>query len=424
MNIRLLLTICFLIIAFRANAQFDKYFSNKTLRFDYFHCGDSKSEEYFFDEMIEEPYWGGSLVNLVDTNFYGSNYLNVYDVETGKLLYSRGYCTVFNEWQTVDEAKQTRRCCNESVVLPYPKKNVRIELTSRNRKGIFERKFEYTVDINSHFIKKEQEKLQTFDIAYSGNPSEKVDIVLLSEGYSADQLDQFKSDCNKFATSLFSETPYKENINKFNIRAVWSPSAESGVDIPGENIWKNTRMNASYYFFGLERYQLTYDFKTVRNLAGHVPYDYIYILSNSKKYGGGAIYNFYGLSASDNVKSSGKIYVHEFGHLFLGLADEYVGTVAYNEFYPTNVEPWEPNITTLVHFEKKWKNKLEKSTLIPTSIDSSNNYKLGVYEGGGYSAKGVYRPWINCMMNNLHTSTGFCPVCKEAIQRMIDFYSK
>lgn len=403
---------------------FDKYFNSKTLRFDYFHCGDNKSEEFYFDELIEEPYWGGSQINLVDTNFYGSNYVNVYDVESGKLIYSRGYCTLFNEWQTVDEAKQTRKCCNESVVIPFPKKNIRIDLLSRNKKGIFEKKFSYNLDVSSMFIKKEQDKLQTFDIVYSGKPSEKVDIVLLSEGYTSDQFEQFKSDCNKFATSLFTESPYKENNNKFNIRAVWSPSAESGVDVPGENVWKNTKLNASFYFFGLERYQLTYDFKIVRNLAGQVPYDYIYILSNSKKYGGGAIYNFYGISSADNVKSSAKIYVHEFGHLFLGLADEYVGTVAYNEFYPVNVEPWEPNITTLVHFEKKWKNKMDKAVSVPTPIDSSNENKLGVYEGGGYSAKGVYRPWINCMMNNLHNSTGFCPVCKEAIQKMIDFYSK
>lgn len=424
MKLKLLAFTLFLGLGLYANAQFDKFFLNKTLRFDYFHCGDSKTESFFFDELREEPYWGGSHKNLIDSNFYGSNYVNVFDVESGKLIYSRGYCTVFNEWQTVDEAKQTGRCCNESVIMPFPRKNVRIELLSRNRKGIFEKKFEYTVDVSNPAIKKEMKLNTTFDVAYSGNPAEKVDIVLLSEGYSNDQFGQFKSDCDKFAEALFSESPYKENSSKFNIKAVWSPSSESGVDVPGENIWKNTTLDASYYFFGLERYQLTYNYKKVRDLAGNVPYDYIYILSNSKKYGGGAIYNFYGLSASDNIKSSAKIYVHEFGHLFLGLADEYVGTVAYNEFYPVNVEPWEPNITTLVNFDKKWKGMLEKGTPIPTPADSLHINKLGVYEGGGYSAKGVYRPWINCMMNNLHNSTGFCPVCKNAIQKMIDFYSK
>jgi len=420
----LFLTLMMTILSFQMDAQFDQYFYNKTLRFDFFHCGNSVTDEYYVDELIEEPYWGGSHVNLIDSNFYGSNYVKMYDSESGKLLYSRGYCTVFNEWQTVDEAKQTRRCCNESVVLPFPKKDVRIEILNRNKKGGFEKKFEYLVNTNSMFIKKEHEEIKTFEVSYSGNPAQKVDIVLLSEGYTSDQYEQFKNDCSKFASALFTESPFKENSAKFNIRGVWAPSSETGVDIPGENIWKNTRLNASYYFFGLERYQLTYDFKSVRDLASHVPYDHIYILSNSKKYGGGAIYNFYGLSASDNVKSSSKIYVHEFGHLFLGLADEYVGVVAYNEFYPTNVEPWEPNITTLKNFDSKWKNKLAPGTPIPTPADSSYNHKLGVYEGGGYSAKGVYRPWINCMMNNLHNSKGFCPVCNEAINKMIDFYCK
>ncbi|MDP4184324.1 MAG: M64 family metallopeptidase [Bacteroidota bacterium] len=421
---KLVLLLFLSVVALNVNAQFDKYFQPKTLRFDYYHCGNHQSESIFFDELIEEPHWGGSKVNLVDDNNYGSNYLKVYDLESNKLIFSRGYCTLFDEWQTVDEARQTNRCFPESVIMPFPRKSVRLELLSRNKKGVFEKKFEYTINPESYFIKKERPNWQVFDVAYSGDPAHKVDVVLLSEGYTADQYEQFKSDCAKFAEALFSYTPYRENRSKFNIRGVWAPSQESGVDIPGENQWRKTNLDASYYTFNSERYQMVTDFQKVRDMASCAPYDYIYILSNTQKYGGGAIYNFYGISAAGHKAEAGKIYVHEFGHLFLGLADEYVGGVEYNDFYPLNVEPWEPNLTTLVDFDKKWKNQLDPQTPVPTPATKENAEVLGVYEGGGYVAKGVYRPWMNCMMNNIHTTDKFCPVCVKAIQNMIDFQCK
>jgi hypothetical protein len=156
-------------------------------------------------------------------------------------------------------------------------------------------------------------------------------------------------------------------------------------------------------------------------VAGNAPYDYIYILANTEKYGGGAVYNFYGISAAHHVDETAKIYIHEFGHLFAGLGDEYVGGVEYSEFYPTDVEPWEPNLTTMVNFDRKWKSMLPEGYEIPTPSKDRNAKKLGVYEGGGYVSKGVYRPWINCLMNNLHTIDVFCPVCSKSIQEMIDF---
>ena len=159
-------------------------------------------------------------------------------------------------------------------------------------------------------------------------------------------------------------------------------------------------------------------------MAGNAPYDYIYILANTEKYGGGAIYNFYGISAAHHVNEAGKIYIHEFGHLFAGLADEYVGGTDLSDLYFPTAEPWEPNLTTLFAFGKKWKNMLPEGTPIPTPVNPENNKKLGVYEGGGYVSKGVYRPWINCMMNNMHTIDVFCPVCSKAIQEMIDFNCK
>jgi len=410
-----------ILYAIAGSAQFKKHFEDKSLRLDYYHCGNAESEEFFFDELIQEPYWAGSKTNLIDSKEYGNNMIEVHTAEGNELIYSRGYSTLFGEWQTTPEAKITSTCYPESLIMPFPIEKVIVSIKSKNRNGIWEKKFEYTVDPQSYFIKKESEKLPVFDVVSSGDASKKVDIVLLPEGYTSDQKDIFMADCRKFAEEFFSYSPYSENKKKFNIRGVWAPSKDEGPDVPGKNIWNKTRLNGSYYTFDSERYLMIKDFQGIRDVAGNAPYDYIYILANTDKYGGGAVYNFYGISAAHHVDESGKIYIHEFGHLFAGLGDEYVGGVEYSEFYPTYVEPWEPNLTTLVNFDKKWKNMLPEGTKIPTPAIAGNKEQLGVYEGGGYVTKGVYRPWINCLMNNLHTIDVFCPVCSKSIQEMIDF---
>lgn len=406
-----------------AFGQFERYFENKTLRLDYFRCGDSRTDEYYFEELLEEPWWGGSKVNLIDTSFYGNDYLNVYDVVSGELIYSRGYNTLFGEWRTVEEAKILRRCCNETVVLPYPKENVRIELLSRNKRGVFEKKFEHTVDVKRYFIKKDRRlNFPSFDVYIAADPAEAVDIVLLPDGYTAGELEHFKEDCRKFMEGLFTFPPYKENRDKFNIRAVLAPSEQPGADVPGEGIWKNTLLNSSFYTFDMERYIMTYDNKSLRDMAANVPYDFIYIIANTDKYGGGAIYNHYGLSINGNEHYK-KVYIHEFGHLFLGLGDEYVGGAAYSDLYPADVEPWEANLTTLVDFDKKWKDMVGKKTPVPTPVDKKDLKKIGAYEGGGYVAEGVYRPRPDCLMNTLE-GDDFCPVCRRAIEKQIRFYSE
>ena len=419
-----LLLFLVLFVAQKSIAQFDKYFDEKTLRLDYYHCGNSVTEKYFFDELIQEPFWAGSETNLIDATGYGTHLLEVRTVGSNELIYSKGYCTLFDEWQTTSEARTTDCCYPESVVMPFPREKVAVSILTRDKKGEWEKRFEYQVDPKSYFIKKEREKLPVFDIVRSGNPNKKVDIVLLPEGYTEDQKELFKADCKKFAEEFLSYSPYSENKDKFNIRGVWAASSQEGPDVPGDNVWNKTRLNGSYYTFDSERYLMIKDFQEVRNVAGNAPYDYIYILANTEKYGGGAIYNFYGISAAHHPDETGKIYIHEFGHLFAGLGDEYVGGVEYSDFYPTNVEPWEPNLTTLVDFNRKWKSMLPAGTSVPTPSKPENQQKLGVYEGGGYVSKGVYRPWINCLMNNLHTIDVFCPVCNKAIQEMIDLNCK
>ncbi len=419
-----LLVILFASITVFSQVNFNKYFEDKTLRVDYFHTGDSLNDSYSIDELIEEPYWGGSKTNLVDTFNYGHYEVKVFDQEENKIIYSRTYATLFDEWQTTDESKHTKKTFSETVTMPFPKNKIRIEFNSRDKRNILHKKFEYLVDPDNYFISPERHlEYPSFEVVNNGDPAVKVDIVMLPEGYTKDEMEKFKKDCGKFADFLFEVSPYKENKEKFNIRGVEAPSTEEGTDIPADNIWKKTIMNTRFYTFNLERYLMTEDNKSVRDLAANAPYDQIYILVNSDKYGGGAIYNYYSVCVADNIFSE-YVFTHEFGHGFAFLADEYyTSDVAYNDFYPLNVEPLEPNITTLVDFDSKWKDMLDPGTPVPTPDTPEYKNKVGVFEGGGYVAKGVYRPMEDCSMKTA-TVNNFCPVCRRAIQRMIDFYSK
>ncbi|UBM62588.1 IgA Peptidase M64 [Candidatus Sulfidibacterium hydrothermale] len=412
------------LLTLSVQAQFSKYFYNKTLRMDYYHSGNDTSEYYTFDELIEEPYWGGSHVNLVDTMNYGNYYVKVYNLKNDSLLYSRGYSTLFREWQTTDEAKKISRTFSETVVIPYPKENVRIELYSRDWNGKFHKKFSYVVDTNDYFIKHDRRLVYPdFNVRITGDPAHRVDVVILPEGYTEAEMGKFINDCKNFVNSFFTFAPYTQNKDKFNFRAVLAPSRQSGTDIPAKGIWKSTILNTSYYTFNSERYLMTMDDKSVRDLAANAPYDQIYILVNSKKYGGGAIFNYYNVAVNSNVKSA-KIIIHEFGHGFAGLADEYYNDpTAYGKFYNLNIEPWEPNITTLHHFDKKWKDMVKPGTPIPTPATKKYRNTVGAFEGGGYEPKGMYRPMQDCLMKSFKGNK-FCPVCQRAIQRMIDFYTK
>ncbi len=407
-----------------ASATFDSTFIAKTLRVDYQHAGNYSQEEYYLDQVIIEPYWGGSRTNLIDTFYYGKYFLKVYDLTSDSLIYSRGYSTLFGEWQTTEEAKLIRRSFSETVVMPLPLNDAKIVLFSRDNKGVFQNKFEYFYKTDNYFISSERRNETTaFEVLISGLPDKKVDIVLLPDGYDESEMGLFINDCNKFAEELFTFEPYASLKEKFNIRGVLAPSVESGTDIPADTIWKKSILSTSFYTFDSERYCMTYDNKIVRDLAANAPYDQIYILVNSPKYGGGAIYNYYSVSVNSNLQAA-KIFIHELGHGFAGLGDEYyTDDVAYSEFYSIDIEPWEPNLTTLVNFEIKWSNLLNESTPIPTPTVELYINKTGVFEGGGYAAKGVYRPAVDCLMNTFKGNE-FCPVCKEAIERMIYFYSE
>ncbi len=419
-----LIALISLLLPLVSHGQFDRWFEDKAMRFDYCHAGDAQTEEYFFTQVREEPFWGGSKTSLIDEKEYGNQFFKIIDAATGETIYSRGFCTLWNEWQSTAEASRIRKSMPESVVFPFPKNDVRIEISTRGRDGGWVKKFEQDISPSSYFVAKYPLSYETFDVEVNGPAEHSVDIVLLPEGYSAGERAKFEAACRGFAEAVFSFEPYAGLREKFNIRAVWVPSADSGVTMPGAGVWKNTSAKASFWTFDSERYQMAEDFQNLRDQAAHLPYDLIYVLSNTDKYGGGGIYNFYAMSSANHPASTAKVYVHEFGHLLLGLGDEYVGGVSYEEesMYPTDREPWEVNLTTLTGFDSKaWSRMLPKGTPVPTPLTAESVEKLGVYEGGGYVAKGVYRPWPNCLMNNLHTTDKFCPVCTAGIQSQTEF---
>lgn len=441
-----MLAICLLLGSFGwgdAQIHFDDFFMEKTMRLDYIHAGDARNEYFFAEEVIEEPHWAGNKTHLLEEKGRGNHLLKVKDKATDRIIYSRGFNSLFNEWQTTPEAQTTSKAMPEGVTFPYPKHDVIIELyTRRNDTGMMMPKFTYEIDADHYAIRKSKPDLPTTDILYTGDPNRRVDIVLIPEGFTESEKEAFLKACHTFADDILSYAPYDSLRHKFNIRAVWAASEESGVSIPGENLWRNTALRAHYYTFGIERYQMLEDYQRLLDIAANVPYDVIYVLTNSAKYGGGGIYNFYGISAANiSGASTRKTYSHEFGHLFAGLADEYVGGTNMSDLYFPNVEPWEPNITTLTNLEqKKWHTLLpappvltevgnEAETWNPQNPDSpdydpQHPWETGIYEGGGYVKNGVYRPWPNCMMNWFHRIDVYCPVCSEAICETIAEYTE
>ncbi len=406
------------------NAQYDVHFTNQQLRIDYYIYGNADTCYYALDKYVMEPVWGGARTNLIDSLGYGDYLFEVLLHDSDVVIYSRGYCNLFGEWQSVPEAELVTRGFNESVIMPYPKEIVDVVFYMRDYDGNFIEKMRLVVDPNDYFIQTAHaNKYSILNVHGNYAPEKAVDIVILPDGYTEEEMGKFVIDCNFFKECLFSYEPYTSYQDRFNIRAVMVPSEDSGVSIPAEDIWKNTAVNCSFYTFDSERYCMSYDNQSIRNLSCLVPYDQIYILANTSKYGGGGIYNFYCVSSTDDSFSSDVI-IHEFGHGFAGLGDEYYDdSGSYEEFYNLSIEPWEPNITTLVNFDAKWKDMLKKKTPVPTPADDRYIDEIGVFEGGGYEPEGVYRPKMDCLMKSFKGDK-FCEVCNRAIERMILYYTE
>ena len=408
----------------KSEAQYEVYFENEQLRIDYYIYGNSDSCHYALDKYVMEPVWGGTRKCLIDSLSYGDYMFEVMLHDSDYVIYSRGYCNLFGEWQSTAEAESVTRGFNESVIMPYPKDLVDVVFYMRDYDGNFIEKMRLTVNPDNYFIQDPPKFTHSIlNVHGDYSPEKAVDIVIIPDGYTKEEMGKFVIDCNFFKECLFSYEPYTSYQDRFNIRAVMAPSDDSGVSIPAEDIWKSTAVNCAFYTFDSERYCMSYDNQSIRNLAGMVPYDQIYILANTSKYGGGGIYNFYCVSSTDDSFSSDVI-IHEFGHGFAGLGDEYYDdSSSYEEFYNLSIEPWEPNLTTLVDFDKKWKDMLKKKTPVPTPESDKYIDEIGVYEGGGYEPIGMYRPKIDCLMKTFNGDK-FCEVCHKAIERMILYYTE
>lgn len=405
-----------------ADVNFYDYFYDKSLRMDYYHTGNKYSEEIIFDELIEEPFYGGHLSNLIDTLGYGNHYFKLFDIKSGKEIYSRGFSSLFQEWQFTEEAMHVKRSFNETIVFPYPKDSIRVVIFNHTEINEFEKIFEMEIDPVNYFIKKENRlKYHSKKIHYSGDHHRNLDIVFIPEGFKSEQLDDFISICDSLTKYLFQYSPFDKYKNNINTWAVFAPSPDSGADIPAENIWKQTILNSSFYTFNSERYLMTTDMKSVRDLAANVPYDQIYILVNTEKYGGGAVYNYYSLTSAKHQLTN-KIFVHEFGHGLAGLADEYGYDSTYQEYYSSNTEPWEANITTLVDFNSKWESLVEPGTPIPTPFEQKYKTLIGAFEGAGNVKKGVYRSTYNSIMRSF-TDESFNMISQMALERVLKFYT-
>jgi hypothetical protein len=412
------------LITVSAQESFNKYFTDKVLRFDFMLAGNSEKTAVYPVGLKEEPFWAGSETNLINPFNSGNFKYEVYDAGTNTLIYSRPFCTLFQEWQTTAEAKSVDRSFYEVATMPYPKEKVRFILSKRERNGLFSNLYETTIDPASYFIRKENPLNVAVTKVYgSGDPHTSVDLAFIAEGYKADEMGKFREDVKKMADILFAEAPFSDYKDRFNIWAVEAISQDSGTDVPGEHIYVNTALNSSFYTFDIDRYLTTQDIKAVNDYAAAVPHDNIIVLINSTRYGGGGVYNYYTGTTTGNQLSP-KVFIHEFGHGFAGLADEYyTSTVAYDEFYPLNVEPWEPNITTMVNFGAKWKKMIAKDIPIPTPPEEKYKDVTGLFEGGGYSAKGIFRSEMDCRMKS-NGPKGYCSVCRNAVKEMIEFYLK
>lgn len=415
-----------LIVMSSADAQivFDDFFEEKTLRVDFSLTGNAEKTEAWLQQLVEEPYWGGRQARLDTSLRLGSFLMLLKDKTTGKIIYEEGFATLFEEWQDTEEASMINASFPNSVVMPYPKKNCQFYIL-RRQQGIFNDTI-LSVPVVSGGKEIVKAALPHFRVdAWSHNtsPKQALDIVILAEGFQKNELRNFRKLSHELCTTLLSSSVFDENRERINFYAVSVVSEESGVDDPLKDIWRNSYFNASFNTLYSDRYLMVKDVQKVRSVAALVPYDQIYIIVNTEKYGGGGVYNFYSICSAYG-HSQQEVLIHEFGHGLAALADEYYydDNIMIN-YIDTMREPWQKNITTLVDFDSKWADMIEEGTPIPTPLDSAAKYPVGVYEGAAYVSKGVYRSSPDCRMKT-NEAKDFCPVCRRCILEVIDFITE
>jgi hypothetical protein len=452
-------------------SAFDAAFTRRTMRLDLFHTGGPKGEVVAVAGAgaVDDGPWAGSLTRLLDDTNLGTHFFEVRDAKTNRVLFSRGYSSMYAEWETTGEPKKASRTFPESLRFPWPKEPVQVVLSRRDSENLFQPLFTTVVDPAAANPAPRAAPGKVWTVFENGPATEKLDVLMLGEGYSEKDLPKFHADVKKLVDLLFSYEPFKSHRSDFNVRALDLPSAESGVFRPDSKIFRRTPLSAQYGIFGSERYVLTYDDRALREAAGAAPYDFLEILVNDARYGGGGIFNAQATAAVDSSWAE-YLFVHEFGHHFAGLADEYyTSDVAYETGAAEKPEPWEPNVTAHpARAALKWADLVEAGTPLPTPWEKETfekrsreiqktrraivaagkppsaldelfreeakeetallgsmkwSGKVGAFEGAAYEAKGLYRSSADCIMFT-RDSVGFCPVCRRAITRIIEQYAR
>lgn len=417
--------VCLLTAASVYSQVFDDYFTDKTLRVDYIFNGNSSRQDICLDGLSVLPSWAGRKHHLSELPLLGNGQIIMRDLTGQNIIYKTSFSSLFQEWLETDEAKTLTKGFENTFLLPFPLRPVEVEVLLLDKKRRVYANMKHTVRPDDILI---QQKGNTHVTPHryllqSGDAARCIDVAILAEGYTAEEMETFYKDAGIACESLFSHEPFKAMENRFNIVAVASPSQDSGVSVPRLGEWKQTAVGSHFSTFYSDRYLTTSRVKAIHDALAGIPYEHIIILANTDEYGGGGIYNAYTLTTAHHPKFR-PVVVHEFGHSFGGLADEYFyDNDVMTDTYPLDVEPWEQNITTRVEFASKWEDMLAPGTPVPTPVDMNKTYPVGVYEGGGYSAKGIYRPADDCRMRT-NEYPAFCPVCQHALRRIIEFYTE
>ena len=328
---------------------FDNTFTDKTMRVDYFHSGGLGTETLALDQVVSDGPWSGSRTRLVDDLNLGKYLFEVVDRQTNQVIYSRGFASIYGEWETTPAAREVYGTFHESLRFPWPRRPVQVVLKVRDRENSFHEVWSTVIDPNSRFVNPTDRAPlgEVWPIIDSGPPSDKVDLLVIGEGYTADEIPKFHADAERLVNALFDEEPFASRRSDFNVWGLDLPSSQSGVSRPRAMEFRRTPLSAQYNIFDSERYLLTYDNRALRDAASAAPYEFIEILANEEQYGGGGIFNFQATAAADTGFAA-YVFVHEFGHHFAGLADEYyTSDVAYETGGAYHPEPWEPNVTAL-----------------------------------------------------------------------------
>ena len=389
--------------------DFEQFFSDSTLRLDYIFAGDVNQQYIYVDQLSKSYRWYGRRHRLAELPLAGNGQITVFDKMTGIVIYRHSFSTLFQEWLATDEAKHTKKSFENVFLIPYPQQPVRIKVELRDYHDKVTAELVHEVDPRDILIRQLQRKKEApyITLQQAADTTCCIHIAYVAEGYTAEQMDQYLDDCHVAMEALFEHEPFKTLRNRFNVIALCSPSHDSDVSQPGKGIWRNTALASHFDTFYMTRYLTTLHLKQLHDWLAGTPYEHIIVLANTAHYGGGGIYNSYNLSYTRG-KHFRPVVVHEFGHSFGGLGDEY----PYGDsdpMYFADTEPWEPNLTTTTKKPAKWQNLIDAG-------------KAGLIEGGGYLSKGVWRGQENCRMRtNEHPD--FCPVCQQALTKLINFYT-